>query len=122
MSSSTAPQATPPEPLMMRILVRPAAYRHRKVWGRGCVAAGLWLVVLGVILCSFAFWWGAALIAVGVLELWVAYRLLVAPLPQRCPGNWNGRGRAWWTTLRRGCARSSVTCTMGRRRRWSLSP
>jgi len=31
----------------------------------------------------FAFWWGAALIAVGALELWVAYRLLVAPLPQR---------------------------------------
>ena len=83
MSSSTAPQATPPEPLMMRILVRPAAYRHRKVWGSACVAAGLWLVVLGVILCSFAFWWGAALIAVGALELWVAYRLLVAPLPQR---------------------------------------
>ncbi len=72
-----------PEPLIMRILVRPAAYRHRKVWGVACVAAGLWLVVLGFILCYFAFWWGAALIALGALELWVAYRLLVAPLPQR---------------------------------------
>ncbi len=72
-----------PEPLIMRILVRPAAYRHRKVWGSICVAVGLWLLFLGIILCSFAFWWGAALIAVGALELWVAYRLLVAPLPQR---------------------------------------
>jgi signal transduction histidine kinase len=75
--------ADPSEPLIMRILVRPAAYRHRKVWGGVCVAVGLWLLFLGVILCAFAFWWGAAIIAVGALELWVAYRLLVAPLPQR---------------------------------------
>jgi signal transduction histidine kinase len=39
--------------------------------------------VLGLILCAYRFWWGAALIAVGALELWIAYRLLVAPLPQR---------------------------------------
>jgi len=75
--------ATPPEPLIMRILLRPAAYRHPKAWGGVCVAVGLWLFVLGVILCSYRFWWGASLIAVAALELWVAYRLLVAPLPQR---------------------------------------
>jgi signal transduction histidine kinase len=34
-------------------------------------------------LCSVGFWWGAALIAVGALELWIAYRLLAVPLPQR---------------------------------------
>ena len=68
---------------MMRILVRPAAYRRRKAWGSACVAAGLWLVVLGVILCAFAFWWGSGVAAVGALELWVAYRLLFAPMPQR---------------------------------------
>jgi len=67
----------------MRILLRPAAYRHPKVWGSVCVAVSLWLFVLGVILCSYGFWWGASLIAVAALELWVAYRLLVAPLPQR---------------------------------------
>ena len=67
----------------MRILLRPAAYRHPKAWGGVCVAVGLWLFVLGVILCSYGFWWGASLIAVAALELWVAYRLLVAPLPQR---------------------------------------
>jgi signal transduction histidine kinase len=67
----------------MRILLRPAAYRHPKAWGSVCVAVSLWLFVLGVILCSYGFWWGASLIAVAALELWVAYRLLVAPLPQR---------------------------------------
>jgi signal transduction histidine kinase len=76
-------QAAPSEPLIMRILVRPAAYRHRKAWGGACLAAGLWLFVLGVILCSYGFWWGALLIALAGLELWVAYQLLVAPLPQR---------------------------------------
>ena len=75
--------ATPTEPLIIRILVRPAAYRHPKAWGSVCLAVSLWLFVLGVILCSFGFWWGALLIAVAALELWVAYRLLVAPLPQR---------------------------------------
>ena len=71
------------EPLLMRILVRPKAYRHPKFWGGMCLGAGLWLVILGVILCSYGFWWGAGLIAVGALELWMAHHLLVAPLPQR---------------------------------------
>jgi signal transduction histidine kinase len=74
---------TSPEPLIMRVLLRPAAYRHPKAWGGVCSAVGLWLLFLGVILCSFGFWWGASLIAVAALELWIAYRLLVAPLPQR---------------------------------------
>jgi signal transduction histidine kinase len=74
---------TPPQPLIMRILVRPAAYRHPRAYGGACLAAGLWLFILGVILCSYGFWWGALLIAVAVLELWIAYHLLVAPLPQR---------------------------------------
>jgi len=71
------------QPLVMRILVRPVVYRHPRIWGGVCSAAGLWVFVLGVILCSYRFWWGAALIAVGALELWIAYRLLVAPLPHR---------------------------------------
>jgi signal transduction histidine kinase len=75
--------ATPRQPLIMRILVRPAAYRHPRAYGGACLAAGLWLFLLGVILCSYGFWWGALLIAVAALELWIAYHLLVAPLPQR---------------------------------------
>jgi hypothetical protein len=64
------------QPLVMRILVRRFVYRHPRAWGGVCSAAGLWVFVLGVILCSYRFWWGAALIAVGALELWIAYRLL----------------------------------------------
>ena len=75
--------ATPRRPLIMRILVRPAAYRHPRAYGGVCLAAGLWVFVLGVILCSYGFWWGALVIAVGALELWIAYHLLVAPLPRR---------------------------------------
>jgi signal transduction histidine kinase len=74
---------TPAEPLIMRILLRPAAYRHRKAWGGVCLAVSIWLFFLGFILCAYGFWWGASLIAVAALELWIAYRLLVAPLPQR---------------------------------------
>jgi signal transduction histidine kinase len=48
-----------------------------------CLAVGLWLFVLGVILCTFGFWWGTSLLAVSALELWISYRLLVAPLPER---------------------------------------
>ena len=67
---------TRPEPLVMRVLLRPSAYRHPKAWGSACLAAGLWLVILGTILCAYGFWWGALLVAVGVLESWIAYRLL----------------------------------------------
>jgi signal transduction histidine kinase len=79
----------PPEPLIMRFLLRPAAYRHPKAWGRVCLAVSLWLFVLGVILLASGRWigslaWlGAPTIAVAALEFWIAYRLLVAPLPQR---------------------------------------
>ena len=81
--SAPSDDSAPSEPLIMRILLRPAAYRHPRAWGRVCLAVSLWLFFLGVILCAYGFWWGASLIAVGALELWIAYRLLVAPLPQR---------------------------------------
>jgi signal transduction histidine kinase len=74
---------TPSRPLIIRFLVRPAAYRHPRAWGSVSMAAGLWVFVLGVILCSYGFWWGVLLILVAALEIWVAYHLLVAPLPQR---------------------------------------
>ena len=64
------------QPLAMRILVRPFAYRHPRAWGTTALIAGVWVVVLGAILCTAGLWWGAAVIAAGALELWVAYRLL----------------------------------------------
>jgi signal transduction histidine kinase len=71
------------QPLIMRILVRPYVYRHPKAWGGVELAAGGWVLILGLLLCGYGFWWGAALIAVAALQLWIAYHLLVAPLPQR---------------------------------------
>jgi signal transduction histidine kinase len=85
---------TPSRPLIIRFLVRPAAYRHPKAWGSVSMAAGLWVFVLGVILCSYGFWWGALLILVAALEIWVAYHLLVAPLPQRVRELERSRARA----------------------------
>ena len=76
------------QPLVMRILVRRMVYRHPRVWGGVCAAAGLWVTVMGVILVSYRFWWGAAVIAVGALELWVAYRLLfVSSTSRPAPGH-----------------------------------
>lgn len=64
------------QPLVMRILIRRIVYRHPKFWASLCLPAGLWVVILGTILCAYGFWWGAGLMAVGALELWIAYRLL----------------------------------------------
>ena len=84
----------PAQPLLMRILIRPYVYRHPRAWGSVCLAAGSWICILGTILCAYGFWWGAGLIAVGALELWIAYRLLVAPLPLRVRELEQSRARA----------------------------
>jgi signal transduction histidine kinase len=84
----------PARPLLLRILVRPVVYRHPRAWGSVCLAAGLWICFMGTILFAYGFWWGAALIAVGALELWIAYHLLVAPLPQRVRELEQSRARA----------------------------
>jgi hypothetical protein len=47
-----------------------------------CLAAGIWLVFLGLVLLAVGdswragFWWGPPLIAIGALETWIAIRLL----------------------------------------------
>ncbi len=71
-----AGNVVPRQPSILRILVRPFIYRHPKAWGSMYLAVGTWLVILGAVLCSAGLWWGAALIAVGALELWIAYHLL----------------------------------------------
>jgi hypothetical protein len=73
---ATTDDAYSRQPLLMRVLVRRSAYRHPRAWGGLCLAAGAWVLILGAILCADALWWGAALVAVGALELWVASRLL----------------------------------------------
>jgi signal transduction histidine kinase len=73
----------PEQPWIARILIRPYAYRHPRVFASLLGVAGLVHLFLAAILTSYGFWWGWALFAVAALEFWVAYRLLVAPLPQR---------------------------------------
>jgi hypothetical protein len=54
----------------MRIL------RYRKAWAGLESVVGIWLVILGSILCGYGHLWGAALIAAAALPLWACYRLL----------------------------------------------
>ena len=82
------------EPLLPRILIRRFLYRHPKAWGSMYLAAGCVHVILGIILSAYGYWWGAGLIAVAALELWVAHRLLVAPLPLRVRQLEHARARA----------------------------
>jgi hypothetical protein len=69
-------KAIPSEPLIMRIMVRRFEWRHPQAWAAPLLIAGLWHFFLGAVLCAYAYWWGAALIAVSALELWVAQWLL----------------------------------------------
>jgi predicted phage tail protein len=62
--------------LIMKLPAGAVVFRHPKAWGSLCLAVGTWLVFLGAILCGYGFWWGAALIAVAALELWIAFHLL----------------------------------------------
>ena len=52
------------------------AYRHPRTCASVKSAVGIWLVILGGILCSFGYWWGASLFVVAALPFWVAYQLL----------------------------------------------
>jgi signal transduction histidine kinase len=81
---STPTDDVPPErPLITRILVRPYAYRHPRVWGSLLGVAGFVHLFLAAVLTSYGFWWGWGLFAVAALEFWAAHQLLFAPLPQR---------------------------------------
>ena len=71
----------PPQPVLMRFLVRSREYRHPEVWIRVRVACGIFNVALGVALLASARWLGpltglAALpLAGAALIFWTAYRL-----------------------------------------------
>lgn len=80
--------------LVTRILIKRFLYRHPKAWGGAYLVAGCVHVFLGLILAAYGFWWGTGLIAIAALELWVAHRLLVAPLPLRVRQLEHSRARA----------------------------
>ena len=91
-----APEGDVPvqESLLIRILIKRFLYRHPKAWGGAYLVAGCVHVFLGLILAAYGFWWGTGLIAIAALELWVAHRLLVAPLPLRVRQLEHSRARA----------------------------
>ncbi len=62
-------------PSVVRRLVPKYEWRHVKMFAavRGLVA--LWLVVLGVILCAYGFWWGASLFTLAGLIGFLAYQM-----------------------------------------------
>lgn len=64
--------------LINRILIKRFLYRRPGFWGGLYLTAGSVHVILGLILSAYGFWWAPALIAVGAVELWVAYQLLSA--------------------------------------------
>ena len=121
-----ADKVIPSRSVLMRFLVRSWEYRRPRLWVGVRVACGIFNVVLGVLLLASVqrlgplAWLAALPLAGAVLIFWTVYRLQqdsvlrVRELEQ---------SRAMrWTTRLRGCARSSVTCTTARRRRWSPSP
>jgi hypothetical protein len=63
-------------PLIARLLVRRFEYRHPLAWGGLLFASGLWLIVLGAILCFAGYWWGTLLFVLGPLLIWGAHVLL----------------------------------------------
>ena len=63
--------------------MRRYAYRHSTAFGTMYLVGGSWFLVLGAILSTSGHWWGALLMALGGIELWLAHHLLLDPAPRR---------------------------------------
>jgi hypothetical protein len=66
---------TPPRSVLMRLLVRPWEYRHPRACAGFRFAAGVWNLLLGVLLLSYGYWLGLVPLLGSVLIFWTAYRL-----------------------------------------------
>jgi hypothetical protein len=74
-----------------RILIYlPYVYRYARAVATVHFVVGTWLVILGLILCSYGYFWGAALLLATVLHYWLGYRLMLAAQAQTEQG-WNRR-------------------------------
>lgn len=75
------PAPTPPQPLLMRLLVRSWDYRRPRVWVRVRFACGVWNLLLGILLLVSGPWlgplaWlGLVPLAGSLLLFWTGYRL-----------------------------------------------
>jgi hypothetical protein len=62
--------------LLMKYPGAAFAFRHSRFFASVQVVVGIWLVVLGAILCWGGYWWGVSLFVVAALCFWVVYQLL----------------------------------------------
>ena len=76
-----AGHATPPPPVLMRLLVRSWEYRHPRTWVRVRIGCGIWNLCLGVLVLASGHWLGPfawlgliPLAGAGLL-FWTGYRL-----------------------------------------------
>ena len=75
------PLPAPPQPLLMRLLVRSWDYRHPRVWVRVRFACGAWNLFLGILLLASGQWLGSLAwlglvpLAGSLLLFWTGYRL-----------------------------------------------
>ena len=69
-----AANGTPPRSILERILIRRWEYRHAHAWMAFRMIAGMWNVILGILLVAYGFYWiAAAPLAGAVLIFWTAY-------------------------------------------------
>jgi signal transduction histidine kinase len=66
---------TPSRSVLMRLLVRSWEYRHPRACAGFRFAAGVWNLVLGVLLLSYGYWVGLVPLLGSVLIFWTVYRL-----------------------------------------------
>ncbi len=66
---------TPSRSVLMRLLVRSWEYRYPRACAGFRFAAGVWNLVLGVLLLSYGYWVGLVPLLGSVLIFWTAYRL-----------------------------------------------
>lgn len=66
---------TPSRSVIMKLLARPFDYRHPQATGAVRLVVGIWWLILGALLISGGFWWGASLWVAAALFFWVGYHL-----------------------------------------------
>jgi signal transduction histidine kinase len=67
--------APPSRSVLMRFLVRSWEYRHPRAWAVFRLTAGVWNLILGVLLLSYGYWVGLVPLLGSVLIFWTVYRL-----------------------------------------------
>lgn len=62
-------------PWIVRRFVTKYGWRHVKVIAGVRAVVAVWLLVLGIILCAYGYWWGVLLIVAAGLSGWLAHQM-----------------------------------------------